>query len=245
MIRGSTLHGSWYRWQVIELRPYCEDFVSWLSGSGAALEDPARWAGVLIAFLGALVANPDATAHRFRMLRRQIQNGWSHVQGRLARWFPRLRRDAVMHTGSAHLNLGGGGVSAFARGFTPLVKDATAAEKIEALDKRTLRLHDEIGELQAQLRKSRSELRGEIASTASDLRREIAQTREAIEELDRQTIHSDASALPVIVLGVVLSGLSADADAVPMWGGLLVLTVFTVISVALSWQIFSALRPGR
>lgn len=230
---------------MIEREQSCEDFGSWLLGSGAALEDPARWLGVLIALLGAAVANPDATAHGIRTLRQHLLGIGRRVRGWLARFLPSLRHDAVIHTASGNVNLTGGFVTAHARGFTPLGRDATVEEKIEALDKRTVRLDREVGELQVLLDKSKGELRKEIASTASELRREIAQTREAIEELDRQTIHSDASALPIIVLGVVLSGLSPDADAIPMWLGLLVLAVCAVTAVVLSGRILSAWRVRR
>lgn len=230
---------------MIERGQSCDDFGSWLVDGGAALEHPARWLGVLIALLGAALANPDATAHGIRSLQQHLLGMARRVWGWLARFLPFLRRAAVIHTASGNVNLTSRVMTSHARGIAPLVRDATVEEKIEALDKRTVRLDREVGELQVQLDKSNGELRKEIASTASDLRREIAQTREAIEELDRQTIHSDASALPIIVLGVVLSGLSPDAAAVPMWLGLLVLAVCTATAVVLSWRILSAWRARR
>ena len=150
-----------------------------------------------------------------------------------------------MHTGSAHLNLGGGVATGHARGLTPLARDATVEEKIEALDGRTIRLHKEIGELEGRLRKSDREVRREIASVASELRHEIHQTQASVDELSRQTIHADAGALPVIVLGVVLSGMSPDADLVPMWLGLIVLLGVIGVSVRISWGIFSTWRAER
>lgn len=223
----------------------CADLGSWLSGSGAGLEDPARWAGVVIALLGAAAANPDATAHTISRVWGYVLDRGRRFRGWLARFMPFLRRDGVMHAGSAHVNLSDGVGVLHARGITPMVSSSTVEEKIEVLDKRTLRLHDEVGELQVRLGKSEGKLRQEIASTASELRHEIAQTRTAIEELNQQSIRSDASALPIIVLGVVISGMSPDARSVPMWLGLLVLFVLGAISVWRGVRIFSAWRAGR
>lgn len=230
---------------MIERTPSCEGFGSWLFGSGASLEDPARWAGVIIAILGAAVANPDATAHGISTLRGHVLDRARRVRAQLARYLPFLRRDVVIHVDDAILNLTGGGVAAFTGGLGPLARDATVEEKLEELDKRTIRLHDEVGELRVRLGKSMDELRQEIASTASELRREIAQTRGDIKDLQRAAIHSDARALPIIVLGVVLSGLSPDADSVTMWFGLLVLVGVVAASVVGSWRIFADWRAGR
>lgn len=215
-----------------------ETLCSWLFGSGAALENPARWVGMVIAVLGAAVVNPDATAHGVSRWRRRVHVG-------LARFLPWFRREGVMHTLTGNVNLTSNVEALLARGLTPLTDGATVEEKVGELDRRTLHLHEEVGELQAQLHESDRKLRSAIASVGSELRQEIAQAQASVETLDRQTIHADASALPVVVVGVVLSGLSSDAAAVPMWGGMLVLTVLTWISVKHSWKIFSDWRAGQ
>lgn len=230
---------------MIERTPSCAGFGSWLVGSAASLEDRARWAGIVIAILGAAVANPDATAHGISTLRGHVLDRARRVRGQLSRFLPFLRRDVVVQVDDAALILGGGGVSAFTGGLGPLVRDATVQEKLEELDKRTIRLHDEVGDLRVRLGKSADDLRQEIASTASELRGEIAQTRGDIKDLQRAAIHSDARALPIIVLGVVLSGLSPDADSVTMWFGLLVLVGVVAAAVVGSWRIFADWCPNR
>lgn len=230
---------------MIVSRPNCEGFVSWLSGSGEALENPARWAGILIAILGALVVNPEATAHGISTVQSYVLDRARRVRARLARYLPFLRRDVSIHVDDAVLNLSGGGVSAFRGGLGPLARDATIEEKIQALDERTIRLHDEVEALRVRLDKSEGELRDEIAASASELRREIAQTQGDLKDLQRSAVQSDAKALPIIVLGVVLSGLSQDADSLPMWFALLVLLGAVAASVVMSWRIFADWRAGR
>lgn len=228
----------WYWCQVIQSGAFCEEFGSWLFGSGAALEGPARWLGMVIALLGAAVANPDATAHG-------VSTGWRRVQAGLARVLPCFRRPGVMHTASGNVSVTSNVSAMLARGIAPLVEGATVDEKVEQLDSRTRRLHEELGELQAQLKESDRELRSEIASAASELRQAIGQTRASVDTLDRETMHADASALPIIVVGVVLSGLSSDADSASMWFGLLVLVVVAVWSFRKSWRIFVDWRAGH
>lgn len=112
---------------------------------------PTRWLGVLVTLLGALVINPAATAHYAQGIAYQAVAATNRARGFLARFIPALRRDTQVHAVTAHATPNFG-FTATARGITGWSELASADEKLRMLDERTRRLHDEVGELQSDLR---------------------------------------------------------------------------------------------
>lgn len=208
----------------------------------AVLEDLARWLGVVIAVVGALLANPDATAHGWATFVSHVRRGMRRSRGLLARFIPSLRRDATIHAaaGTASALSAVGSVSArVLRGWGP---DATLDQRIDVLDARTLSLDKEVGDLAVQLNQVEGRLKAELADTMRVLRGEADEMRKSVEKFRRELVRSDATALPIIVVGVALSGLSPDAARVPMWLGLTAL----IAAVALTgWFAVRIIQSAR
>src|SRR5665647_605467 len=134
-----------------------------MTGSAAALEDPARWLGVVIAVLGALAANPDATAHGWNTFWGQVQQGARRSRGYLARFIPALRKIATVQEVSATLSASLGGVSVSARGIVGWGPRATLDQQIAMLDARTRSLDKELGELGQTVSQMDTRMRAELA----------------------------------------------------------------------------------
>jgi hypothetical protein len=189
-----------------------------VTGSAAALEDLTRWLGMAITVVGALAVNPDATANAWHSFQGQVVRSWRPLRGFLARLIPCLRRNtnvlAGTASGLASLNVAATG---YARGVVGWGPNATTAAKIAILDRRTLALDKELGELQRKVDTVEKRLRNALADAVAELRGEAVAIRETVEDLRRETVRLDASALPIIVVGFVLSGLAPDATRFQVW----------------------------
>lgn len=196
-----------------------------------------------IAVVGALAVNPDATAHAWRAFRTQIARGQRATLGFFARFIPWLHSSATVNAGtlSGRVNLNAT-VTGYARGVVGWGPHATTAEQLEILDRRTRALDKELGELQQKVDAVEKRLGHELANAVAELRGEILKIRESVEVLRRSAVQLDASALPIVVVGVVLSGLSPDAPRFQVWlwavllAGALAFTVWRTERIFRDWR---------
>jgi DNA-binding CsgD family transcriptional regulator len=138
-----------------------------VTGDAAGLEDLMRWLGIAVTIVGALVINPAATLHFARGILDTIRRLGRRAGAFLTRYLPWLRRDATIRVGRAsEVGLAGSGTMS-ARGIVGWGPDATADQKLDLLDARTRRLHEEIRELQLALRKAEKGLRRELLVTVA------------------------------------------------------------------------------
>lgn len=213
-----------------------------MTASAAALEDPTRWLGVVVTLLGAAVINPAATEHFVRGLLGQVASAGGKARQFLARFIPWFRQDATVAPGTMGMAGFKGRLEAHARGFVGLAPGATFEEKLDALDARTQVLHAEVGELQKGLRITEKQLKQDLSDAVDRLRSEAHEIRRALDEFRHETVQSSASALPVIVVGVVLAGLAPDAARSPIWLWSLGLIGSCAYAIRRSWRI---LRESR
>lgn len=216
-----------------------------MTESAAVLEDPARWIGLLIAVAGAISANPDATSHAWQSFRKWMRRVRGKTRGFLARYIPWLRKNVYIHVNSAMGAASAGTVKVTGRGLVGWGENSTVDEKFQILDDRTRALHMEVGEVQQSLSKTEKELRAALDEAAADLRREASEIRQAVDTLRSEIVHSDARALPVIVAGLVLTGLSPDAESVSLWFGWLVLLGVMAFAGTLGWRIWRDWSPEQ
>lgn len=192
--------------------------------SAQGLIDLTRWLGLGIAVLGAILANPEATAHAWGKFHERV----NRVRGFLARFLPFLRRHGkVLATNAQGWATGAFNVTSSARGIVGWGPDASVEHKLDLLDQRTLALHREVGQLQADLTQMEARLKGQLAEAVESLRGEASEMRAAVDAFRKETVRTDASALPLIVLGVVISGIAPDAARVQVWFWVLVLLLAT------------------
>lgn len=125
------------------------------------------------------------------------------------------------------------------RGYVGWRVDATADEKIEILSERTTALDKDVGDLFALVSRTKTDLSTRIAGEVDRLAREAAKISAHVDALQQEAVRSDATALPLIVVGVVLADVSSDADEFQVWFWVLVMLVAMALA---GW---SALRLIR
>lgn len=215
-----------------------------MTDSAASLEDLTRWLGIGIAVVGALIANPEATLQ----VTRQSWSGFWGTMGRavvsartlLARIIPWLKAKpsgtTVVPGGIAGVLPG---LTVHVRGMVGWGQDATVEEKVAMLDQRTRAMDKELGELQQALTRTNERLRAELAEEVGELRRETEELRGDVRALENDRVKMDASALPIIVLGVLVAGIAPDAESFPFWAW----SVLLLLAVAITgWRVVATVR---
>lgn len=124
----------------------------------------------MIAVLGALAANPDATAHGWNTFWGQVQQGARRSRGYLARFIPALRKNATVQGVSATMSASLGVASLSARGIVGWGPDATLDQQIAMLDARTRSLDKELGELGQTMSQMETRMRAELTDAVRVLR---------------------------------------------------------------------------
>jgi hypothetical protein len=182
-----------------------------------------RWVGVAIALVGSVVVAPDGT----RLLWR---SAWVWSLRQLGRLLPRRLFAWSLISGA-----GGGGISfdwpippTIPREWTP---DAPVDERIEALRQHLTEIEARLDEAIKRLRTETSSRKVAINELNRTLRAETAELRRLVEERDRHAAVVDARGLPVIGIGIVLSGVPEALAALPWHLGWLVPTLGVAAAV--------------
>lgn len=169
-------------------------------------EQAVRWSGVAIGFLAALLVSPSGAQRLARDLSAPLQAAWVAVLLRLGR--RRVIAAEAHLTASSTLTVGGGGQ-------VQVVGEAWSDE--EPVERKVDRLRSQIEQVRQQVRALGAEVQGEQKALRRDLEQlqsvlseELRTLRDLLQEQADEAQRIDARALPVIGLGVVLSGLSID-----------------------------------
>lgn len=176
-----------------------------------AIVDVARWIGMVIAVLGAISISPSGTSFAFSRARQQSA-GLAKRARRLLPLAPSIAERAINTVGgvtASHSN-------ASMRALVALADHATVDHKVDILDQRT-RQHDaELNDLQKALRQLQSDTESLVQSVGADLEKTMGGIEKRLDEMERTAIELDARALPVILLGIVFSGLGPDLSGSPL-----------------------------
>jgi hypothetical protein len=184
-----------------------------------------RWAGVVIAVMGALIATPDGT----RAAWHGIIRAGNRIRGRLARCFPFLRRTVHAELKQA--------ADAGAR-----AKRMSVSRRIEwnvqAGDKDKIEfLHQQVKLLWQELANARQEIPRVEAALRSDLEQAEARQQDAHQQLtgrleagERRAARVDAHGIWPIGAGIVLTGIPDELAAVDVLG---LLSIAAAVAVTL------------
>lgn len=207
------------------------------------VDDAIRWLGVCIAMVGALVASPTATAHAWRQTHAAVRLSANRARGRLARWVPWLRRNASLQGEAAAASASGltGAVTVSASGIVGWSEGAPIDARVEVLDARTRALFRDLAGLRADLATVQEGMAARVAAVESAVHRLEAGMREALVAAERRAVDVDARALPLVVVGVAVSGLAEDASRSSAWAW--TLSIATAVGVA--WAVRVASQVAR
>ncbi len=204
-------------------------------GSWPPEADWIRWAGVVIAVTGALIATPDGT----RVAWHWITRAGNWTRDRLARYLPFLHRMSHGELKSA----ADAGASAEPMSVSRRIEWNTRArdkDKIELL-------HQQVELLGQQLTDVRQEIRGVEAALRSALERAEVRQQDAYQQLtgriearERRAARVDAHGIWPIGAGIFLTGLPDELAAVAVLGWLSI-----AAGIALTFWAVHAVMTGR
>jgi hypothetical protein len=162
-----------------------------------------RFVGIGVALLGAFVTAPAGS----QRLARDLLNTARRVGRTILRHLPWYHHSVSVHVPSIHgtaaMGLPTVTISASASVWSP---NAPVAEQIERLRLRTDRLATELERLRDDHRKEVQDLRQQIEALQADHEHALAALRAELEGRERLAAQIDATGLPLIGLGIVLSG---------------------------------------
>lgn len=178
------------------------------------LSDVNRWVGVGIAVLGAVVVAPSGTRLLVRSAWVWLRRQGARTRGQLARFLPFLRRDLNVQgvTASIGVGLGVGTLTGSGRAWHPT---ASVDERIEALHQHITEVEGQLIEVSQQLSQETSKRERALAELEAGLSAKTAELCRLLEEQEHRAARVDARGLPVIALGIVLSGIPDQLASIP------------------------------
>lgn len=210
--------------------------------SAAWMENLTRWVGIVIAILGALLANPDATMHSAAVQLERVKAAGRRTREIAARVIPALRRSVTVQGATAEGFITAPAGMVTADGLVGWTEDATTDDKIEVLSQRTKVLHRAVTDLRLLIERTEQQLGDRLTAEVNRLAADTAALFGYIDELQEEKVRFDATALLLTVVGVVLADLSSDAGNWPMWFSILVLMVGVVLAVVSARKLINAWR---
>lgn len=179
------------------------------------LSDVNRWVGVGIAVVGAVVVAPSGTRLLVRSAWVWLRRQGARTRGQLARFLPFLRRDLNVQGVTASIGVGLGGVGTLTVSGRAWHPTASVDERIEALHQHITEVEGRLNEVSQQLSQETSKRERALAELEAGLSAETAKLRRLLEEQEHRAARVDARGLPVIALGIVLSGIPDQLASIP------------------------------
>lgn len=162
----------------------------------------------------AVVVAPSGTRVLVRSAWVWLRRQGARTRGQLARFLPFLRRDLNVQgvTASIGVGLGVGTSTGSGRAWHPT---ASVDERIEALHQHMTEVEGQLNEVSQQLSQETSKRERALAELEAGLRAETAELCRLLEEQEHRAARVDARGLPVIALGIVLSGIPDQLASIP------------------------------
>lgn len=200
---------------------------------GVTEADWVRWVGVITAIVGSVVAAPSAGVLIIRQAAAGAWAGfrWLLRQVPLVKHLPFLR-PATSKTAHGQAE-GGMRLSGTADGLAVAGPMTPTAEQLEMLWSAISRLYEKINQVSQDAQQRDADLAKRLDTAVAELRTTHQATRSQWEEERRRAVRIDARGLPLIGLGVLMTGLP-DGLATWHWLGWLVIAVAVILMVWLA-----------
>ncbi len=189
---------------------------------GVTESDVIRWVGVTVAVAGVVLATPDGIAAAWRLVKNWHLRAWA-----LARRLLRLPGQEVSMAGMTAMEMTMAG-KGFVERWQPWREDARDDEKIDILHKQIDSVHDQIGELRAQIDRTADDLRKEIREAEDHAIGQLRQLASEMRGERSQASRVDARGFGPIALGIMMTGLPDELATVAAVGWL-------AVAVAVIW----------
>lgn len=207
------------------------------------LSDVNRWVGVVIAVVGAVVVAPTGTRLLLESNWEWLRHRGNQVRVQLARFLPFLRRKVSTQVASSMgiASTFGVTLTASSRAWRPM---APVDERIEALHQHITEVEGRLNEVSQQLRQETSERGRVVAELEATLKAEMAELRRLLKEQERQSARIDARGLPIIALGIVLSGIPDEFASIPYGIGWLAPVLGSAAAMAAGMRAWREAHPA-
>jgi uncharacterized coiled-coil protein SlyX len=192
------------------------------------VEAVTRWVGVTITLVGAFIVSPAGTVALLGRWRGQTVEALRHAEDAVRRLVRRPRTLRITGQSGIASAFGTGTgtltVTGTAIGYAP---DLSVEGRLDRLEQRAADAEARITKVSTQAAAERAQLIEELGNVAEEQRAGTAELHARLDHAERQAVEVDAAALPVVALGVLVSGLSPDAHRLPLvlWALLLVAAV--------------------
>jgi hypothetical protein len=179
-----------------------------------------RAVGVFVTVLGVFLVAPPGTVHLLRGVRASVRQrvlagrSWLHRTW-LGRW---LKPKSARGGSTSGVVLGTFSATGTADVYSPwLPHSASVEERIEQVRKHIEQVRADVHTLRTAHSERLDALAARLDSLAADLCGEVERVQQALAEALRQGTEVEARALPVVMLGVVLSSWPQPFAWLPVW----------------------------
>ncbi len=179
------------------------------------LSDLCRWVGVAIAVVGSVVVAPAGAGLLWRTASDWMRERLDVARAWLSRFLPFLRRhhQVVITDGIATgSGVGTPKVTAYGAGFSG---SGTLEARIDLLQQQLGVVQGRLSELDRSLQQEVADRQQALACLEELLRSGVTQLRLRLEKQQQQAAVVDARGLPVLGLGIVLSGIPNEISDIP------------------------------
>lgn len=184
------------------------------------LSDLCRWVGVAIAVVGSVVVAPAGAGLLWRTASDWMRERLDVARAWLSRFLPFLRRhhQVVITDGIATgSGVGTPKVTAYGAGFSG---SGTLEARIDLLQQQLGVVQGRLSELDRSLQQEVADRQQALACLEELLRSGVTQLRLRLEKQQQQAAVVDARGLPVLGLGIVLSGTpTRSPTSLSAWAG--------------------------
>jgi hypothetical protein len=122
--------------------------------------------------------------------------------------------------------------------------NGSAEEQLAQLWSELERVDQDLAGLRTDMSEKESALRASIAEVQMDVQTKHGEVVRRLEEAAKKETKINATALPLIGFGILLSSGATDIARLPVCANIAVLIVFVGISVRVSWPILSDLKKA-
>jgi hypothetical protein len=190
------------------------------------LANVVRWVGVVVALVASFLAAPAATRHLVGRIRTLIRRAAVATAAQARRLRDRLRGHATVRVIPANMGVAVGNVHVTGTGDVTwnVNENDDLPARVSRLEQRVLELHDMAKKAEQGIAKNAAESREAVARVEQRITDDVAAVYQRLADQEQEELRVDASALPVIGVGIVLSGVP-DALATWTWLGALSIVV--------------------
>ena len=212
------------------------DLWSALQSTEPILEGLSRWIGVLIAVLGAGLSAPHGVKRLAANPTDKIVQGLRAMRSWLAKFIPCFQKSEEIHAGVANMMLTATGGTAFGRSssWSP---DADIEVRVSQLRDHLLSVEKYVEHVDSQVNQRVNKVSDDLVRLEQKHEQTSESLKATIHATEHQALEVEATGLPLIASGIVLSGISQELAAVAPIGwivllaGIAIATCMTIKSV--------------